>query len=341
MSGSSMFCVSDLKNPGSLAVKLRQARDPLSRYFRGRFTPDTQRLLDEYDGTSPPSEALQKALVDELNQLLESPRLLHDVQRAAQVTLTEETQRLIEQNPQGEALVRLNRLLLEGAYPQAIARSVSTGFHVDKTIYTPSIKLGPRTSYSLLTDPKRMAFVLSRYKFCAKLLQGKTSVLEVGCGDAFGSPIAAQAVRHLFCVDCESKLIEGNKERLSALTNIEFHTMDMISIVPDKVFDAAFSIDVIEHIKPEDEDVFITNICRCLTRDGILIIGTPSIVADKFASEPGASPHINLKSHINLKQLIDRFFANSFIFSMNDEVVHTGFYPMAHYLFGIGVGLCK
>jgi hypothetical protein len=24
-----------------------------------------------------------------------------------------------------------------------------------------------------------------------------------------------------------------------------------------------------------------------------------------------------------------------FLFSMNDEVVHTGFYPMAHYLFAV------
>ena len=35
------------------------------------------------------------------------------------------------------------------------------------------IKLGPWTSYSLVNDPKHMAFVLSRYKFCAKMLEGK------------------------------------------------------------------------------------------------------------------------------------------------------------------------
>ena len=269
MCDSPVFCVSDISNPGGLAVKLRDAWDSLSRYLRGQFTIDTQKLLDEYDGASPPSEALQKALVDELNRLLESPSLIHDVHRLTQVTLTEEIQRLIEQNPQGETLIRLNRLLLERAYPRLIVKSdTSTGPHVDKTIHTPSLQLGPRMSYTLLSDPKRMLFVLARYKFCAKLLQGKTSALEVGCGDAFGSPIVAQAVKHLFCVDCESKLIEGNKERLSALTNIEFHTMDMISIVPDRVFDAAFSIDVIEHVKPEEEDVFLTNICRCLTRDG-------------------------------------------------------------------------
>ena len=40
-----------------------------------------------------------------------------------------------------------------------------------------------------------------------------------------------------------------------------------------------------------------------------------------------------------LKQMLDRRFRNGFLYSMNDEVVHTGFSPMAHYLIAVGVGL--
>lgn len=36
----------------------------------------------------------------------------------------------------------------------------------------PEIKLGPWTSYGLMNDPKHMCFVLSRYKFVAKMLGG-------------------------------------------------------------------------------------------------------------------------------------------------------------------------
>lgn len=211
--------------------------------------------------------------------------------------------------------------------------------HIDKIIDTPLFKLGPRASYSMLHDPKHLVFVLSRYKFCAKLLDGKHSVLEVGCGDSFGSPLVAQAVKDLFCLDRESRLIDSNQERLAGVENIEFHTMDITAKSPDKKFDAAFSLDVIEHIDPEKDNAFVSNICKCLTKDGVLIIGTPNIEAAKYASEPGASPHINLKSHDTLKKLLANYFNNTFIFSMNDEVVHTGFYPMAHYLFGVGVGL--
>jgi hypothetical protein len=32
---------------------------------------------------------------------------------------------------------------------------------------------------------------------------------------------------------------------------------------------------------------------------------------------------------------MQRYFKHVFMFSMNDEVVHTGFFPMAHYLFAL------
>jgi hypothetical protein len=39
-----------------------------------------------------------------------------------------------------------------------------------------------------------------------------------------------------------------------------------------------------------------------------------------------------------LKKTMQRHFHNVFMFSMNDEVVHTGFHPMAHYLFAVCAG---
>ena len=45
--------------------------------------------------------------------------------------------------------------------------------------------------------------------------------------------------------------------------------------------------------------------------------------------------HVNCKDQRDLKELMRRYFHNVYAFSMNDEVVHTGFYPMAHYLLGV------
>ena len=112
----------------------------------------------------------------------------------------------------------------------------------------------------------------------------------------------------------------------------------MLSGPVDGRFDAAYSLDVIEHIRAEDEDIFVTNLAASLAEDGVLIIGTPSLQSQAYASPPSKEGHINCKDQGGLKDLLLRHFKNTFIFSMNDEVVHTGFYPMAHYLFALCVG---
>lgn len=47
---------------------------------------------------------------------------------------------------------------------------------------------------------------------------------------------------------------------------------------------------------------------------------------------------MNCKTMPELKQTMDTHFHNVFMFSMNDEVVHTGYYHMAHYIWALGVG---
>ena len=116
-----LFHLKDLKDPGSLAVKLQDTRAVVSKPIVAQLSAETQRLLDEYEGISNPSPALQKALLDDLNQLLQVPSL-YDTQHLANIELSEQTLELLAQNPQsGEALVRLNRLLLTDVYPYELA----------------------------------------------------------------------------------------------------------------------------------------------------------------------------------------------------------------------------
>lgn len=201
-----------------------------------------------------------------------------------------------------------------------------------------SVELGPWTSYSLLHDPKHMSFSLARYKFCAKMLEGKKSVLEAGCGDGFGIPIVAQVVERVLAIDRDNRHVLGNRQRLEKIKNIEFKNMDICREIPDETFDATFSIDVIEHLDKGLNDTFIGNQSQCLVDDGICIVGMPNITADQYAGFSRIQ-HINLMNHDQLTALMGRHFQNVFLFSMNDEVVHTGFPSMAHYLFAMGVSL--
>lgn len=219
---------------------------------------------------------------------------------------------------------------------------------VTQYTFRENFKLGTRTSFSIYDDPIHIVFVLARYKFIARMLAGKTSVLEIGCGDGIGTLIVAEFVDRVIAVDMDKQLIESNKKMLTRIKNIQFQAFDYCKDTPRGQprfnrgqFDAVFSIDVMEHIPKTLEPTFMTHTCMNLKQHGICIIGTPNVTADQYASVSSRGYHINLKSQDSLRKLLETYFYNVFMFSMNDEVVHTGFGPMAHYLFGIGVGVKK
>lgn len=210
---------------------------------------------------------------------------------------------------------------------------------------TEELRVGPWTSWSMMNDARHMAFVLSRYKFVAKMLEGRKSVMEVGCGDAFGVPIVAQNLSGggvLYAVDWEKKFLEDNRERMQFCNNVKFIQHDMNSSPMDDVkVSAVYLIDVIEHIDPNNETRFMDNLTASYKdkEKAVMIIGTPNLNAAQYASRQSMSVHINLKSQKTLRALLDGYFHNTFMFGMNDEVLHTGYSAMCHYIWGMGVGL--
>jgi hypothetical protein len=182
-------------------------------------------------------------------------------------------------------------------------------------------------------DPKRLAFVLARYKFVARMLEGKEIVLEVGCADGFGSRIVRQHVGFLTAVDIDPASIEEAKARQSKAWPVDFNVHDLLS-APLPGFSAAYCLDVLEHILAADEAAFILNLRRSAP---IAIVGMPSLESQAYASELSRQGHVNCKSGPDLKRAMERYFASVFMFSMSDETVHTGFQPMAHYLMALCV----
>lgn len=198
--------------------------------------------------------------------------------------------------------------------------------------------LGLMSSQVWRDDPRRLLFVLARYKFVAKMFSGMNKVLEIGCADAFGTRIVRQEVREVVATDFDPVFIERNIANQNAgdqRWNLSFKVHDMLAGPLAEDFDGAYAVDVIEHIPALHEDAFIGNIARSLRSTGVCLIGTPSLESQTYASPPSKAGHVNCKTGPQLKELMQRFFQNVFLFSMNDEVVHTGFYPMAHYLFAL------
>ena len=184
-------------------------------------------------------------------------------------------------------------------------------------------------------DPRRTLMTLARYKFVAKMFSGKASVLEVGCADAFGTRLVQQEVKHITAVDFDPVFIQDAIDRRIQYWHFDCFVHDMLNGPVPGVYDAAYSLDVLEHIKPEDENSFMNNLCASLKTDAPAIIGIPSLESQVHASPGSKAGHVNCKSGKELKVFLEQYFKNVFVFSMNDEVVHTGFYPMAHYLLAL------
>ena len=176
-----------------------------------------------------------------------------------------------------------------------------------------AVTLGPIWSDSWRRDPKHVLFNLARYKFVAKMLNNTGVIAEVGAGDGFGAALVGD-------VDLYDKapLADGIRR------------YDVMDGPLPKWYDAIYSVDVFEHVR--SGELFFRHLSESLTAHGKLIVGTPSLESQAYASEPSRKLHINCVSGEDLRTLAQRFFHHVFMFGQNDEVVHTGFLPMSHYL---------
>ena len=161
----------------------------------------------------------------------------------------------------------------------------------------------------------------------------------MGCADAFGTRIVQQEVSEVVAVDFDPLFVQDVLSRMDERWRLTCKVHDMISGPLDEKFDGAYSIDVLEHIPADQEARFIGNIVKSLSPTGVCIIGSPSLESQAYASPASKEGHVNCKSAPELKALMQRYFHNVFIFSMNDEVVHTGFHKLAHYLFALCAGV--
>jgi hypothetical protein len=194
-------------------------------------------------------------------------------------------------------------------------------------------KLGLTSGSTYYEDPRRLTFLLSRYKFASKIITGKASVIEIGCGDAFGARLLMQEVPSYVGIDIDPIFVSDARDRPWRPYNPVFFTHDILAgpVNYPHLASSAVSLDVLEHINEERENDYFRNVSSSIQPDGVFVCGMPSLESQKFASG-GGEGHVNCKTGDEFKRVCEGHFSNVFLFSMNDEVVHTGFNKMAHYL---------
>lgn len=194
----------------------------------------------------------------------------------------------------------------------------------------PRYQLGLMSGEVWHRDPKMLGIHLARYKFVAKMLAGKEAVAEIGCGDGFYSRVVAQEVEKLDLFDLDPSM---------CVEHAEVHNIVSDRELPGNAYDAIYSLDVFEHIRPDKFRFAVSNVAKSLLDNGVFIIGMPSLESQVYASEASKIGHVNCMSGVELEKELNVHFNNVFMFSMNDETLHTGFMPMSHYLLGVCVGV--
>jgi SAM-dependent methyltransferase len=195
--------------------------------------------------------------------------------------------------------------------------------------------LGLHSNKQWHEDPKHLMFSMARYKFVSKMLAGKNKVAEVGCGDGFNARIVLQEVNELALFDIDPLFVENANENCKAPWHCDTAVHDITLEPLAEQYDACYSLDVLEHIDSSVENKVIKHYRDSIKDNGVLLIGIPSLESQQYSKPASVSGHINCKSGNEFKATLEKYFHNVFLFSMNDEVIHTGYVKLAHYLFCI------
>lgn len=201
-----------------------------------------------------------------------------------------------------------------------------------------ALQFGRYASYWFHRTPRRILHCLSYYKFASKLIGKNQRVLDIGCNEGLGTYLLSKECGYADGIDFDEEAIAIAEKNFSG-DKISFRVCDILnSQSGERQYNAIVSFDVIEHIYEEHIDQFWCAIKNRLLPQGIAIIGTPSLISQDFASEVSKKGHVNIYSHERLECEIKNHFDFSFLFAANDEMVHTGYLPLAHYYIIVG---CK
>jgi len=114
--GSLLFTTDDVLDWPTFIARLKAGNDPVSRYLWRQLKHATHKQIEAYAGPAPPAAMVRDAVIRDINRLIQEQNI-YNPQRFAGIQISPEARFLATNNVSGRTLVRLNRLLLESAFP--------------------------------------------------------------------------------------------------------------------------------------------------------------------------------------------------------------------------------
>lgn len=123
------------------------------------------------------------------------------------------------------------------------------------------------------------------YNSSKKLINKDDLILEIGCGEGYGTSFVSGSCREIIGLDVEERIIDHASNKYSS-TNCTFKSYSGNKIpYDDNAFDVVITFQTIEHI--ENDRSFILDVHRVLKKDGMLILTTPN---RQIRLKPGQKP---------------------------------------------------
>jgi len=147
---------------------------------------------------------------------------------------------------------------------------------------------------------------LAAYRFCSCFTRGKT-VLDLGCGDGYGSYLLSGKAKKVIGIDSDKKTIKLANQRYKS-KNLGFIVGDVLKIPKLTKFDIIIALQLIEHIA--DTESFLKQIKDILIKDGKVIISTPNKgLRLKKGEKPWNLFHVHEYSFSELYNLLSNHFS--------------------------------
>lgn len=162
--------------------------------------------------------------------------------------------------------------------------------------------------------PMMIARHFCAYKFVKDYVGNKT-VLDIGCGEGYGSFYLADFAKGVVGIDYDNSVINYAKNKYQK-NNLKFYMLDIRDLnTLNNKFDTICSFQVIEHI--QNTKFFLADIKDLLNDNGIFICSTPN----KFDASPNSDTPLN-KFHVKeytlgeFRELLESFFTKVDIFGL-------------------------
>ncbi|HLC40689.1 MAG TPA: class I SAM-dependent methyltransferase [Methylomirabilota bacterium] len=215
---------------------------------------------------------------------------------------------------------RLGTMALVSAafYPLALVaslRSKGQRLDADRSSFTGERTRPDRAEHGEFQDH------LARYRYAGGFAKGGR-VLDLGCGDGYGSALLAELARVVISVDVSERAVRDARQRYRR-DNLHFAVMDATELaLASEEFDLVCAFEVIEHV--DDREEFLVQLRRLLRPGGLLLLSTPN----KRIFSPGMSKPPNPFHRIEFllpefSALLGRYFSHVELRGMRNRAQRT------------------